>query len=341
MRSLTQITVIFLILAIIALAVFKISTIDGAGKDGAGKVISLQMTGGNGSTPETSAIVTFDPLSGDTFLVDASTLTSDEFQSVNISMKSSQPASKCKGKLIKFLFKTIIDDQVFSDVGVNINLTFDISMGKYLSDATTVGVDAGPFQGSRDLQVMPLQIVSDGNQFVALSWDSWTVPCFLGEGLVTMQDLTFKRVDEIRKGDKVLGGIIKCMIKSDTPYGTDIVRLGNTGGGWTPHHPVRVNNKVYLPHELGEANHESCDAVYNFIMEEGETMVVGGIETYAIGCDQTDFPVKSSFFAKKEQGVRNIMDYYETLDEYRAGYIYSKYKTSSINEFKMLQIVAQ
>ena len=71
-------------------------------------------------------------------------------------------------------------------------------------------------------------------------------------------------------------------------------------------------------------------------------MIISGIETFAIGCDQTDFPVKSSFFAKKLNGVPNILDYYETLNEYEEGFIHIRQLSQplTLESFRIAQMMA-
>jgi Mg-chelatase subunit ChlD len=96
-------------------------------------------------------------------------------------------------------------------------------------------------------------------------------PCFEGGGMVAMHDGTRKRVDEVRKGDVVLGGrTVVCVVRTDSDRSlTDLTRVGTLLV--TDWHPIQHENQWAFPCLVPGATvvHAACDAVYNFVLEAG------------------------------------------------------------------------
>lgn len=108
-------------------------------------------------------------------------------------------------------------------------------------------------------------------------------PCFAGDGLVALASGACARVDALRRGDLVLGGHrIACVVRTAQPGGCAVVRLGaGVGAGFTPNHPVidSATGCWASPASLGRVQHESLEAVFNFVLESGHTLVINGVRT--------------------------------------------------------------
>ena len=154
--------------------------------------------------------------------------------------------------------------------------------------------------------------------------DTTNLPCFLGYGQVLMDDGSRKRVDELRKGDRVHEGHrVICSIKTYVRGGrTEIVHLGNSeSGGWTPNHPVRFGETWYLPGDMAAEKVEFCGSVYNFVLESGHTLTIGNVETCTIGHAFEGPVIEHMYFGKRLEGVPHILDVIETSPGYSEGYV--------------------
>jgi hypothetical protein len=139
-----------------------------------------------------------------------------------------------------------------------------------------------------------------------------------------MADGSRKRVDELRKGDRVDGDhSILCVLKTIVPEGkTEIVRLGSPdSGGWTPNHPVRFGTTWYLPGDIKPEVVEECDAVYNFVLESGHILTIGDVETCTMGHDFVGDVIEHPFYGKRTPNVQHVLDFLERSDGYEEGYV--------------------
>jgi len=153
-------------------------------------------------------------------------------------------------------------------------------------------------------------------------------PCFLGDGEVLMADGT-KRVDELRAGDLVHGGYeVQCVIKTLVTHAM-IVRLGDGAGlGITEWHPVvdphgstdgtlawRHPNQLKTPVET------PTDAIYNFVLKSGHTLMINGVLTCTQGHEFEGPVIGHSYFGKRQAGVRHIIDDLMKSPGWAEGYV--------------------
>ena len=112
-------------------------------------------------------------------------------------------------------------------------------------------------------------------------------PCFEGGGLVAMDDGTRRRVDEVRKGDVVLGGhAVVCVVRTDSePFVTDLTRVGTLLV--TDWHPIRAgpDRRWAFPCLVPGATvvHAACGAVYNFVLDTGHEVTIEGTACVTLG----------------------------------------------------------
>lgn len=143
-------------------------------------------------------------------------------------------------------------------------------------------------------------------------------PCFLPASLVLMGDGSRKRCDEIRAGMVVvtLGGLtrVRCVLRTEVSH-ADIVRLyagSNAGiaaeGGFTQWHPVYVGGKWQHPADLGHVERVATDAIYNFVLENGHMLDIGGTKTCTLGHSFQGPVIGHPYFGSRISGKRNIRD---------------------------------
>lgn len=110
--------------------------------------------------------------------------------------------------------------------------------------------------------------------------------CIAGDCIATMADGKTKLVQDIKKGDEVLGANgepakVVCVVK--TVCENNKARLVELESGLkiTPWHPIRLGGKFFFPCTVEEPfqyEFSECPAVYNFVLESNHMMVVNGVE---------------------------------------------------------------
>ena len=116
--------------------------------------------------------------------------------------------------------------------------------------------------------------------------------CFAGHCQVSMfgssksgKSSKSKRVDHIKKGDKVRCGMggsatVICVLKTLLRNNKTNLVLLEGGLLVTPWHPIRLegSGKWQFPIQVGNCESFPCEAVYSFLLDSGHTMVISGVE---------------------------------------------------------------
>ena len=121
-------------------------------------------------------------------------------------------------------------------------------------------------------------------------------PCVKGTCRVRMADGSLKQAQHVVAGDMVAtvgkSNVSKIVVKTKTICPENIFKMvhleGNDGDMYiTPHHPVYVNSQWSFPVDLGLAQNMPCDAVYSFLTESRDSIIVEGIifATFAHGLE--------------------------------------------------------
>jgi hypothetical protein len=127
-------------------------------------------------------------------------------------------------------------------------------------------------------------------------------PCFHGACTALLADgATSKPLSQLVKGDRVAtttsGGSARvvCVVRTRCAGGrAQLVELERSGLLVTPYHPVRdEEGRWRFPCELAPALERSCEAVYSFVLDEGHTMVINGVECVSLGHGFGEDPVVS------------------------------------------------
>lgn len=124
------------------------------------------------------------------------------------------------------------------------------------------------------------------------SFNSRDQPCFHGDCTVSVcvdGVWAVKAVHEVRRGDRLEGGVVRCVVRTDCPGGrSPLVSVGAKGQEQdlllvTPWHPVQVGVAWVFPADVGEVCDVACEAVYSFLIEVGsgadsQGAVEGGVK---------------------------------------------------------------
>jgi hypothetical protein len=169
-------------------------------------------------------------------------------------------------------------------------------------------------------------------------YNSSSNPCFHPDNLVTMADGTFKRVDQIRKGDKVkayTGSYNDYDKKQDKYYEVNFVIKTKTsthytrfvdynGANITLNHPILI--KCCSPIEIwqhpnnavgGRHVYLPTDALYNFVLKSGHIMNINGVNCATLGHGfEDDNYIKHDYF-----GTDLIVQDLTNIDTNKTGYI--------------------
>ncbi|KAL4433176.1 hypothetical protein ABPG74_010871 [Tetrahymena malaccensis] len=115
--------------------------------------------------------------------------------------------------------------------------------------------------------------------------------CIHGDSLVFLQSGMTKKVSEIKKGDIVqcpqLGQFqfaeVQCVVVSKCENENhNFVQIGENL--WiTSKHPIRMNGEWIYPNKLNEAQQKQSDFIYQFVLNSGHTMNIGGYEVICLG----------------------------------------------------------
>ncbi len=115
--------------------------------------------------------------------------------------------------------------------------------------------------------------------------------CFDGNGLVKMADGSFKRVEDIVKGDKVYSSFSKnkiasivCVLKLKV---YNKIRMNNINGMYiTEYHPIMYNDKWTFPVNVNKSilvTSKQVDYMYDFVLDDGHTVEINKTTVLTLG----------------------------------------------------------
>jgi hypothetical protein len=115
-----------------------------------------------------------------------------------------------------------------------------------------------------------------------------------------MADGNLKRVSQITRGDYVKTcfgeGKVACTLRGSCLG--NLSKLVELKGGLliTPYHPIRINRVWQFPCDIAQTNIRSCEFIYNFVLENGHTMEINGIECVTLAHHFKENIVKHDYF---------------------------------------------
>ena len=140
--------------------------------------------------------------------------------------------------------------------------------------------------------------------------------CFHGDSLVEMNNGSFKKIKELRKGDivKTETGFskVRSLIVSQSQNNKSTF-VNVNGLLVTPWHPVKVNGEWKFPSDLGETFELTNDLVYNLVLEQGHIININGVKAVTLGHNLTGPVVGHEYFGS--QRIINDMKKMRGWDE--------------------------
>ena len=151
-------------------------------------------------------------------------------------------------------------------------------------------------------------------------YNSACTPCFDGCCDVKMADGTVKRVEDLRKNDKVAVdggvGIVECVVRTSSASAT--IRLVTLSSGLrvTPWHPIMRDNKWVFPCEVPDKSEDAfTDAVYSFLLaidpsskHRPPSMTIAGESCITLAHGIENDAVATHAFFGTEEVVRNLQE---------------------------------
>lgn len=120
------------------------------------------------------------------------------------------------------------------------------------------------------------------------SFNDSSNPCFAGDSLVLLADGSHRRVQDVRRGDRVAcgaraGACVVCVVVSPCRGGQASLVALPGGLHVTPWHPIRINGQWRFPSELRPPTLVPCPAVFSFVLDEGHVATINGVECVTLG----------------------------------------------------------
>ncbi len=139
--------------------------------------------------------------------------------------------------------------------------------------------------------------------------------CFGGDGLVLMNDGSYKPVFALEKNDIVFGGAkIVCKLVFNSSEGVDIVEYKDML--ITPFHPIKVNGLWTFPIDVCDSHDMKLTTVYNFILDSKHIIIVNDVECVTLGHNFTGDIIEHPYF-----GSNKIVDDLKNKDGWGNGLI--------------------
>ena len=163
-------------------------------------------------------------------------------------------------------------------------------------------------------------------------------PCFDGSCLALMADNTLKMISNIIKGDEIYlpgGGSTKVVCVIKTIIQNRMTELVKLDGELliTPWHPVRIKGWQF-PANLNQILELPCNAVFNFVLEDGHIMIINGVECVTLGHNFKEDVVSHPFFGTDK--VINNLKKFPTWDSglvtLKSGCMKRNSKTGLVNK---------
>jgi hypothetical protein len=146
--------------------------------------------------------------------------------------------------------------------------------------------------------------------------------CFTGGSIVAMHDGSSKRVDQVMVGDSVLtaegtAASVKLVVEITAVHGKmDLVTL-NDGLHITPFHPVVHNGEWVFPCTLVSPITTECERVFDFVLDQDHSMVIGDVACVTLAHGKTDNDVVAHEFF----GTERVLGALSKCDDYGTGHV--------------------
>jgi len=142
--------------------------------------------------------------------------------------------------------------------------------------------------------------------------------CFHPSSQVLTINNSFKQIDKIVKGDKLIdskGNIntVVCVIKIN---GNDIKLIDIERLLITPYHPIKLNDEWVFPKNVSNIE-TNCNSVYNLVLDNNHTIVINNYITCTLGHNITENEViKHEYF-----GTDKVINDLKQIEGFNNGYV--------------------
>jgi len=158
---------------------------------------------------------------------------------------------------------------------------------------THTPVASQPYTSNAALHAAPFTYVDPPTyEFDMSMYNDPRGACIAGECKVLLASGQTKLVQDIKKGDIVMSiagptaveSVVKTLCMKNGKQGiADLVAFPG-GLRITPYHPVQVNNEWQFPIDLHAVQvSATCDAVFNFVLNQGHIMIIEGEQCVTLG----------------------------------------------------------
>lgn len=145
--------------------------------------------------------------------------------------------------------------------------------------------------------------------------------CFHGNCIVLLANGSTKHVKDIRKGDVLKTAV---GLEATVTYAIEILRNTkkapmvsfDNGLIITPWHPVRIDGQWVFPHDVGHQINIECQAVYNFALDVGHSVIINGIECVTLGHNFKGEVIGHPYF-----GTNKVLEDLHAMDVNNDGFI--------------------
>jgi len=143
------------------------------------------------------------------------------------------------------------------------------------------------------------------------SYYSSSAPCFAA-GKITLVNGEVIDISQVQPGQKVMtsqgSAIVKCVVETPCPGGTESLVELDGGVLVTPWHPVRRAGSTHwaFPCFLGETKTRRCNMVYSFVLEGNISMKIGAFDGIALGHGMTSDPILEHAFLGTDRVLQDL-----------------------------------
>lgn len=167
--------------------------------------------------------------------------------------------------------------------------------------------------------------------------------CFDGFGMVSMADGSKKYTYQVKKGDRVAthngqSAEVLCCIHTHMDNGrTWLVTLPKNGLKLTPYHPIIVKGEWKFPADVATAEYQTCSMVYNFVLSNGHSMIINGVEACTLGHGFTENNcIRHAYFGTQAivKDLQGLSGWCKGLITFRDGWLTLDKETNMLGGLK-------
>ncbi|CAF2952351.1 unnamed protein product [Rotaria sp. Silwood2] len=172
--------------------------------------------------------------------------------------------------------------------------------------------------------------------------------CFYGECTVRLMNGITKLVRDVIPGDRMAshGGTVIFVVKTKCQNQKAKMVILENDLIITAWHPIRLHGQWTMPCSLVSSPHEiSCDAVYNFVLNGGHTVLVNDVECVTLGHGFKEDVVRHAYYGSQKV-IKDLQRL--NLEQKNAGFIeitqetlMRNIKTGLVNGLQSQQILVQ